>query len=193
MIAATPERDASAETTGRLPKIHAHPDDEAEKYLADTFEPDDSAVGVGYQREHMIDAYHAGWDRARELTASNLAEPKPAPDHAVEIGHLRGALADIMDRYPAGTFAHDTARTELNRGRCEPPSEPVTGQMPEPGKPASADQFGGHEFACESHTDLFRCVKCHRYEATARREDGSIEPCAGQPPADSAPIEVNAW
>lgn len=59
--------------------------------------------------------------------------------------------------------------------------------------PPEADPFGGHEFAYESHTDLFRCVRCHRYEVTARKDDGTIEPCAGQPPAGAEPIEVNAW
>ena len=63
----------------------------------------------------------------------------------------------------------------------------VTAQTPE-----QADPFGGHEFGYESHTDLFRCVRCHVYEVTARAE-GTIKPCAGQPPAGSGPIEVNAW
>lgn len=61
-----------------------------------------------------------------------------------------------------------------------------------PGAPA-ADPFGSHEFAYESHTDLFRCVRCHMYEVTARAGDGPIKPCPGQPPAGSGPIEVNAW
>ena len=56
------------------------------------------------------------------------------------------------------------------------------------------DPFGGHEFAYESHTDLFRCVRCHRYEVTVlNRETGAVEPCTGEPPAGSEPIEVNAW
>jgi hypothetical protein len=59
--------------------------------------------------------------------------------------------------------------------------------------PESADPFGGHEFAYESHTDLFRCIRCHRYEMSARRDDGTVEPCTGEPPAGSGPIEVNAW
>jgi hypothetical protein len=64
------------------------------------------------------------------------------------------------------------------------------GAAPEPG---AADPFGGHEFAYESHTDLFRCIRCHCYEVSARKDDGTIEPCAGEPPAGSGPIEVNAW
>lgn len=56
-----------------------------------------------------------------------------------------------------------------------------------------ADPFGGHEFYYEGHTDLFRCIRCHMYEVTARAGDGPIKPCAGQPPAGSGPIEVNAW
>ena len=56
------------------------------------------------------------------------------------------------------------------------------------------DPYGGHEFAYEPHTDLFRCVRCHKYEVSVRdREAGTIEPCSGQPPAGSGPIEVNAW
>jgi hypothetical protein len=58
--------------------------------------------------------------------------------------------------------------------------------------PGQADPFGGHEFGYEPDTDLFRCVRCHVYEVTARAE-GTIKPCAGQPPAGSGPIEVNAW
>ena len=58
--------------------------------------------------------------------------------------------------------------------------------------PGQADPFGGHEFAYESHTDLFRCIRCHRYEVTVRKED-TIEPCTGEPPARAEPIEVNAW
>lgn len=60
------------------------------------------------------------------------------------------------------------------------------------GQAATDDPFGGHEFAYESHTDLFRCVRCHGYEVTAREGD-TIKPCTGQPPAGSEPIEVNAW
>ena len=55
-----------------------------------------------------------------------------------------------------------------------------------------ADPFGGHEFGYEPHSDLFRCVRCHVYEVTARAE-GTIKPCTGQPPAGSGPVEVNAW
>ena len=57
--------------------------------------------------------------------------------------------------------------------------------------PVASDLFGGHEFHYESHTDLFRCIRCHAYEVTVRAEDGSLAPCAGQPPAGSGPIEVN--
>ena len=58
----------------------------------------------------------------------------------------------------------------------------------------TSDLFGGHEFAYESHTDLFRCIKCHRYEVTVRKkDDDTIEPCDGIPPAGSGPIEVNMF
>ena len=59
--------------------------------------------------------------------------------------------------------------------------------------PERDDPFGGHEFYYEGRTDLFRCIRCHHYEVTARKEDGTIEPCAGVAPAGSGPIEVNAW
>lgn len=54
------------------------------------------------------------------------------------------------------------------------------------------DPFGGHEFHYEPSTDLFRCVRCHVYEVVARA-DGPIKLCAGQPPAGSEPLEVNAF
>lgn len=57
---------------------------------------------------------------------------------------------------------------------------------------APTDPFGGHEFHYETHTDLFRFIQCHMYEVVARA-DGPIKPCPGQPPANSGPIEVNAW
>ena len=57
--------------------------------------------------------------------------------------------------------------------------------------PETEDPFGGHEFAYEGHTDLFRCVRCHRYEVSVRK-GGAIEPCTGEHPAGSQ-IEVNAW
>ncbi len=34
--------------------------------------------------------------------------------------------------------------------------------------PAETD-FGGHEFEYESHTDLFRCVRCRQYEGGGHR------------------------
>lgn len=55
-----------------------------------------------------------------------------------------------------------------------------------------SDDFGGHVFHYEPSTDLFRCVRCHIYEVTARKE-GTIMACTGQPPPGSEPIEVNAW
>lgn len=72
-------------------------------------------------------------------------------------------------------------------------SGPVS--APEPGQPTAQpdDPYGGHEFHYEPHTDLFRCVRCHVYEVVARAEGETIKPCAGQPPAGSSPIEVNAW
>jgi hypothetical protein len=57
--------------------------------------------------------------------------------------------------------------------------------------PEAEDPFGGHEFAYEGHTDLFRCIRCHRYEVTVRKGD-TIEPCTGEHPSGSH-IEVNAW
>ena len=65
-------------------------------------------------------------------------------------------------------------------------------ETPEPD--ATADPFGGHEFAYESHTDLFRCIRCHRYEVSVRKGDGpgEFEPCTGEAPPGSQ-IEVNIF
>ncbi len=70
---------------------------------------------------------------------------------------------------------------------------PATPETPGQAAVQPDDPYGGHEFAYESHTDLFRCIRCHMYEVTARAEDGPIKPCTGQPPTGSGPIEVNAW
>jgi hypothetical protein len=59
--------------------------------------------------------------------------------------------------------------------------------------PEQPDPYNGHEFCYEGHTDLFRCIRCHVYEVSARADDGTVKPCTGQPPAGSGPIEVNAW
>ncbi len=69
---------------------------------------------------------------------------------------------------------------------------PANAPEPEQAAAQPDDPFGGHEFAYESRTDLFRCIKCHAYEVTARAGD-TIKPCPGQPPAGAEPIEVNAW
>jgi hypothetical protein len=55
------------------------------------------------------------------------------------------------------------------------------------------DPYGGHEFAYESHTDLFRCVRCHKYEVVVTKLDQPIEPCSGQLPPGAEPIEVNLY
>lgn len=52
------------------------------------------------------------------------------------------------------------------------------------------DGFGGHEFAYESSTDLFRCTRCRRYEVTVREGD-QITPCEGDVPGE--PMVLNAW
>jgi hypothetical protein len=66
---------------------------------------------------------------------------------------------------------------------------------PTPAQPGSADdRFGGHEFAYESHTDLFRCIRCHRCEVTVLdRATGTAEPCTGHAPEGAEPLKVNAW
>ena len=55
---------------------------------------------------------------------------------------------------------------------------------------ATTDEYGGHEFAYESATDLFRCVRCRVYEVTARK-DGQITQCPGDVPGE--PMVLNAW
>lgn len=47
--------------------------------------------------------------------------------------------------------------------------------------PVHDDPFGGHEFEYESHTDLFRCCFCRRYEVVVRDLDtGIIALCSGE-------------
>lgn len=57
--------------------------------------------------------------------------------------------------------------------------------------PAPADMFGGHEFAYESGSDLFRCARCRAYEVTARGDDGEISQCPGDVPGE--PMVLNAF
>jgi len=54
------------------------------------------------------------------------------------------------------------------------------------------DPYNGHEFHYEPATDLFRCIKCARYEVSARAEDGSVTACTGQLPEGTV-MEVNAF
>ena len=54
----------------------------------------------------------------------------------------------------------------------------------------SDELFGGHEFAYESATDLFRCVRCRVYEVVARKGEGITE-CPGEVPGE--PMELNAY
>jgi hypothetical protein len=67
-------------------------------------------------------------------------------------------------------------------------------QVRVPGAPATApdatDPFGGHEFAYESSTDLFRCCRCRQYEVTVRNGDEVIR-CPGDVPGE--PMELNAY
>ena len=69
---ATPEKDPPGQA-GALPKVHAHPQDEAENWLAETYENADDP-SVGYDRGEMIDAYHSGWQRFRELVTTAVRE-----------------------------------------------------------------------------------------------------------------------
>ena len=70
------------------PEVLGHPDDAAEEWLAEEFEEDDSTVGVAYEREQMIDAFHAGADWARRQIAKFgkdadgrwITLPPPPPD-----------------------------------------------------------------------------------------------------------------
>lgn len=53
-----------------------------------------------------------------------------------------------------------------------------------------SDMFGGHEFAYESSTDLFRCIRCRAYEVTVRRGE-EITECPGDVPGE--PMVLNAY
>lgn len=112
------EEIARAAFNAHLPKVLGHPQDAAEEYLAETFEPDDSPTGVGYEREHMIDAFAAGWQRAQELIATygrdetgrwHTLEPAAAASSAQQIADLRGLAAEILDEF-APTGAGHAAR-----------------------------------------------------------------------------------
>lgn len=55
---------------------------------------------------------------------------------------------------------------------------------------SDTDSFGGHEFAYESSTDLFRCTRCRFYEVVVR--DGEyVTPCEGDVPGE--PMVLNAF
>ena len=117
--------------------------------------------------------------------------------------HLRALVRDMLDTMPAShaalSFAIRAGRLGVTGpdGRplvpaCASDGETVQRDQAAPVTPGQEDPFGGHEFGYESHTDLFRCVRCHRYEVAAR-PDGGIDPCEGTAPAGADPIEVNAW
>lgn len=54
-----------------------------------------------------------------------------------------------------------------------------------------SDPFGGHEFAYESSTDLFRCCHCRQYEVVVRNDAGEYAPCPGDVPGE--PMVLNAY
>jgi hypothetical protein len=54
----------------------------------------------------------------------------------------------------------------------------------------ATDPFGGHEFAYESSTDLFRCTRCRKYEVSVR-DGGELILCEGDVPGE--PMVLNAW
>lgn len=41
------------------------------------------------------------------------------------------------------------------------------------------DRTGGHDFAYERGTDLFKCTYCDTYEVSARDKDNGLTPCTG--------------
>lgn len=48
--------------------------------------------------------------------------------------------------------------------------------------PGGGEDFGGHVFEYEAHSDLFKCVNegCRKYEIVVRdRKTRQIEPCQG--------------
>lgn len=124
---------SAEETVTELPKVLGHPDDFAEEWLDATYEPVDSPVGVSYDREAMITAHRAGWQRAREQIARfgkdpdgrwRTLEPQPAPGessplglkHAVtsnRLGHALAALREIAEP-SGGEFPRDAARNALD-------------------------------------------------------------------------------
>lgn len=93
--------EAAAAAANKPPKVHAHPDDLAEEWLAEEFEADDSPMGVSYDRETVINAFRAGWDQARKLTAAAYEreqQPKAGRDELrAELAEVSGYHAELLD------------------------------------------------------------------------------------------------
>jgi hypothetical protein len=103
--------------------------------------------------------------------------------------HVSGAIA--LEREWAGsTIILPAAERDRLRELLDRAAMP--GQVPAApdAVPDATDLFGGHEFAYESSSDLFRCVHCRVYEVTARK-DGDITQCPGDVPGE--PMELNAY
>lgn len=137
-------------------------------------------VLAGLARQYVIDtggeeqpeqAFSRAKAKAHELAVADY-------DRASD---LAGHLAAIRERYladreddPEEALAH-YRYSYLAVSSGVPPVDPV--------RPADRDAYyGGHEFEYESHTDLFKCTECGKYEITARKnapEGSPITPCPG--------------
>ncbi|ATY17272.1 hypothetical protein CU254_42570 (plasmid) [Amycolatopsis sp. AA4] len=83
-------------------------------------------------------------------------------------GSMRDYRAEIRKYMAEHQVNYTTAKRAVDTAAAAPSGPPDDG-------------FGGHEFDYEARTDLFRCHLCGQYEATARSDDGPIEPCTGLP------------
>lgn len=126
---------AAAEQPDEPPRVLGHPDDAAEEWLAESFEPDDSPTGVSYEREQMINAYHAGWDKARERIAKfgrdengcwrALEQPAPEPDGQQRyIDDLHDLVRDILQADGETTDLHEWRDRAGALHVCDPDGQP---------------------------------------------------------------------
>jgi hypothetical protein len=140
---------------------------------------------------HTTDEKYARLAELTRMVAGNLHDPlrvEAAAAHGrigaltAQLAIATGALHDIRGRRAGSMAPGDIAHRALAR------LEPTGSGQEAAGNP---DAFGGHVFAYESSTDLFRCERCRAYEVTARNDEGGITQCPGDVPGE--PMVLNAW
>lgn len=129
-----------------------------------------------WQRQRRIEDLDLAATRAMDL-GDLVIHPAQEEHAAWQAGRLRQTRADL----PA---------VRCHRHRTGSSAFPCTCDTETGGRPVSDTEFGGHEFAYESSTDLFRCTRCRRYEVTVRQGE-QVTPCEGDVPGE--PMVLNAW